>query len=199
MSNSVSSSHRDVYLCIGSNERQLYSDKNLWINLDNDLSVRRVWPCVFVRADALMLPFRDESVHFVNLSQVLEHFDLFNAVKLLRECHRVLVPGGRMHIGVPDLRLLVEDYLFGRLLRHKKFQPPSYAECLSEGLRFGMILFGSLAGTKEYTGHRMAYDWPALKEVLNRVGFHAVRGQFNPELDCVEGESSSLYVDATKN
>ena len=47
------------------------------------------------------LPFEDESVGAVHAHQFLEHFDGDDAIGILREIERVLVPGGVAFITVP--------------------------------------------------------------------------------------------------
>lgn len=48
------------------------------------------------------LPLRDESVARIHTEDFLEHVTEPQIVAILAEAHRVLVPGGRMRIGVPD-------------------------------------------------------------------------------------------------
>lgn len=66
-----------------------------WINLDI-----APLPGVDVVHDLNILPLPFPDNHFASLlcNDVLEHVDL---VPLLRECHRILAPGGRMQIEVP--------------------------------------------------------------------------------------------------
>ena len=52
------------------------------------------------RADALVLPFADDSVDIVMCSQLLHHFDELRALALLREMNRV----ARQRVIVSDLR-----------------------------------------------------------------------------------------------
>ena len=53
-----------------------------------------------LQGDAGNLPFRDDSVDFVLLSQIVHHFDADSAVHLLREASRV----ARRHVIIADLR-----------------------------------------------------------------------------------------------
>jgi SAM-dependent methyltransferase len=57
------------------------------------------------------LPFRDGIFDFVYLSHVLEHFSRSDALKLLRDCRRVLSPGGAIRVVVPDLEAIARQYL----------------------------------------------------------------------------------------
>lgn len=57
------------------------------------------------------IPFPDQTFDLVYHSHVLEHFDREGGEALLRECFRVLTPGGIVRIAVPDLEQIVREYL----------------------------------------------------------------------------------------
>jgi predicted SAM-dependent methyltransferase len=57
------------------------------------------------------VPFPDGEFDLVYHSHLLEHFDRSYALRLLRECFRVLKPGGTIRIAVPDLERIVKTYL----------------------------------------------------------------------------------------
>ena len=57
------------------------------------------------------LPFQDGRFAIVYHSHVLEHLTQHDARRLLRECHRVLAPGGVLRVVVPDLEQKARLYL----------------------------------------------------------------------------------------
>lgn len=57
------------------------------------------------------LPFADGAFAAVYHSHVLEHLPRERALPFLKECHRVLQPGGILRVAVPDLETIVELYL----------------------------------------------------------------------------------------
>lgn len=57
------------------------------------------------------LPFPDETFDAVYHSHVLEHLRHDRALPFLKECHRVLKPGGVLRVAVPDLESLAGLYL----------------------------------------------------------------------------------------
>ncbi len=57
------------------------------------------------------LPFADQSFSAVYHSHVLEHFSHAFAPVFLRECFRLLEPGGTLRVAVPDLEGIVRAYL----------------------------------------------------------------------------------------
>lgn len=54
-------------------------------------------------SEAYPLPYPDGSVDEIRASHILEHFDFTQAQDALKEWTRVLKPGGRIRIAVPDL------------------------------------------------------------------------------------------------
>ncbi len=78
-----------------------------WINIDfksNDHSV--------IEHDITTgIPLEDESAKVVYHAAILEHFNLSNAIAFIRECYRILVPGGIIRVGVPDLEKICHLYL----------------------------------------------------------------------------------------
>ncbi|MBC8002130.1 MAG: methyltransferase domain-containing protein [Opitutaceae bacterium] len=78
-----------------------------WINLDFVASS----PEVIQHDLRTRLPFEDGSCEMVYHSHVMEHFPRAFAPLFLRECHRILTPGGLMRVVVPDLETIVRLYL----------------------------------------------------------------------------------------
>jgi len=57
------------------------------------------------------IPFPDESFDVVYHSHLLEHFTKPGAADFLKECLRVLKPGGVIRVAVPDLEAIIRNYL----------------------------------------------------------------------------------------
>lgn len=78
-----------------------------WINLDFSALSKQV-----IAADLrLGVPFSDDSMDVVYHSHVLEHFTRSEGRFFLRECLRVLKPGGLLRIAVPDLEAAARAYI----------------------------------------------------------------------------------------
>lgn len=59
----------------------------------------------------LGVPFASDSFDAVYHSHVLEHFKKPDALPFIKECFRVLKPGGCLRVVVPDLEGICRDYL----------------------------------------------------------------------------------------
>lgn len=143
------------------------------------------------------LPFPDGSCLDIYAEHVLEHLAYPGEVEeVLRDWLRLLVPGGRLSIGVPDTAEPLACYLRGERAYFDGFhvQPnyPTWNVTALDHVNFHFrqqaIGFGQ--------DHLYAYDLETLVARLTAAGFTAVqRRDFDPARDCRPG---TLYVDAVK-
>lgn len=78
-----------------------------WVNID----IQPTDPQVMPHDIRDGLRFQDESFEVVYHSHVLEHLSPHDGLTLLRECYRVLKPGGTIRVAVPDLEEIARLYL----------------------------------------------------------------------------------------
>ncbi|HEX4984473.1 MAG TPA: methyltransferase domain-containing protein [Burkholderiales bacterium] len=114
-----------------------------WVNLDG----LPASPSVIAHDLETHFPFDEGSFDAVYGSHVLEHFDSSGAERLLRDCRRILKPGGIIRIVVPDLETIARLYL----------------QCLE----------GALAGRRE---DESRYEWMLL-ELYDQVARNNPGGQ----------------------
>jgi predicted SAM-dependent methyltransferase len=140
------------------------------------------------------LPFPDNTVDRIYSSHVLEHFAYPSPMlDLLRECHRVLRPGGEFSVAVPDARPFLDGYQ----------NPQAFARsalCSEEvGLKFTVPI--DFVNFIAYLGgeHKHLFDRDNLPLVLQEAGFAnaRVRG-FDPAIDLERRRHESIYAVATK-
>jgi predicted SAM-dependent methyltransferase len=93
------------YLNLGCGRR--FSQDPEWTNIDLRSSHDRV----MAHDLATGIPFPDHTFDAVYHSNMLEHLDRAAAERLLRECCRVLKPGGLCRVGVPDMEDIARVYL----------------------------------------------------------------------------------------
>ncbi len=84
-----------------------YSISKEWVNVDF------VSNSAHVLAHNLLegIPFGDNQFDLVYHSHVLEHFSKEDGVLLIKECFRVLKPGGVLRIAIPNLEVIAKEYL----------------------------------------------------------------------------------------
>ena len=78
-----------------------------WINLDTS----PVSPAVIAHDVARHFPFADRTFDAAYGSHVLEHLEPAVAKEVLRDCFRILKPGGIIRMAVPDLESIARLYI----------------------------------------------------------------------------------------
>jgi predicted SAM-dependent methyltransferase len=139
-----------------------------WINADRDPIEGAV-----VLDATQPLPFPDGCIGYVFSEHFIEHLDYREGERFLRECFRVLAPGGVVRTATPDLRFLVELYSSLKtplkrayiqwITRH--FIP--YAPAASDTFVINNFF--------RAWGHRFIYDEKTLTAILRPIGFTDVK------------------------
>jgi predicted SAM-dependent methyltransferase/GT2 family glycosyltransferase len=127
-----------------------------WINVD----LEEKYSPDLVHDLSQGLPFDDGSVDVIHSEHFFEHLALHDGLKLMAECRRVLRPGGRVRIAMPDLASTVKAYTsnWRDQVWVKDFpRLDSAAHMLNMGMRDW--------------GHQFVYDIEDLTMRLRSVGF----------------------------
>lgn len=94
---------------IGSGQRKFIAPD--WINVD----CQERWTPDIVADGAHLDMLPDGNAQYVVLHHVLEHYGCGEAVGLVKECHRILAPGGSLLVFVPDIHALCNGWRLGRI------------------------------------------------------------------------------------
>jgi predicted SAM-dependent methyltransferase len=168
-----------------------------WINIDGGT-------CADLQMDLRRrLPLQDESVAYIFTEHFLDHLQFPDGIgHLLRECQRVLKPGGTMRVIVHDGDLLLRAYVerdveFFRGIAD--FDSPD--ENVSSLMAYVNHIF-------RFNGfHQFIYDYETLETQFIKAGFTSVRRStfrgssipdLNLDLDLADRFPQSLYVEAVK-
>lgn len=140
------------------------------------------------------LPFEDESFDLIYSEDFIEHIDLEQGRAFLRECHRVLRPGGWLRLLTPDLAVVCHHYFernpMTMLWYRDEFGSRTAAEMVNEAMRMG--------------GHTFLYDEETLSLILREASFGVRPTGFDessqPELAGIDLRDSgfSIYLDCWK-
>lgn len=128
------------------------------------------------------LPFKDDTFLGIYASHVLEHLYLVEAQQLLSECRRIVKPGGIIRIVVPDLRVLVSNYVQGKNENHgSALKKIHAADQLNEKMHFrssvppgGNPIFKFYAIWKDFHSHKWMYDSDSLIHYMQLAGIQEV-------------------------
>jgi predicted SAM-dependent methyltransferase len=160
--------------------------KSGWVNVDllGD-PVEVAWNL------ARPLPFESASAAAVFHEHLLEHLPLQAGAVLMRECHRVLKPGGLLRVGVPDAGKLIRSYGADR----------TYLETLHPGRPTAMLAVQELF---YWHRHCALFDTETLCLVFQASGFPDPREHefgdsgLGQVPDTERRRAETLYVEARK-
>ena len=168
-------------------------------------SKHEVFPPGVVHADvSRRLPALDSSADFVYSSHMIEHLNRWQGLAFVRECHRVLRPGGLVRLATPDLRQIVIDYLDGTSPLVSRHPTRADAFCAEYGAYADPQANSVRRLLKKFAGgdsHQWLYDADSLEFLLREGGFSQVRRcDFRegalPELDRIERRERGLFMEA---
>jgi len=163
-----------------------------WINVDiaRGPEIDVVWDLT------KSLPFPDESCAVIYCEHVIEHLSRADGAGFLRECFRVLQPGGVMRVSTPDAERFIRSYAGnGEFLRD-----PGFAEPIDTALdRINLMM-------REHGQHLWVYDRESLSLALRRAGFSTIVEQKFSEsaherlrrLDTPARAFETLYMEGIK-
>jgi len=161
-----------------------------WFNTD---AFPRGHDIAYVNATG-RFPFGDGTFHYVFTEHMIEHVPVDVAINMLKECHRVLIPGGKIRISTPDLKKILaldrpelsgleKDYLDHALTQvpHRVSDHPAYV--------INLIM--------RAWGHTFIYDHATLSDLLRHAGFqeitaHTPKVSDDPELRELEHHGATL-------
>jgi predicted SAM-dependent methyltransferase len=157
-----------------------------WVNIDSypaELALDVTWG----------LPFADGAADYVFMSHILEHlFYPDGALGLLQEVRRVLAPGGRVRIIVPDVEKCLRAYVDNdETFFNNRMETWTWWD--KPNTRLEDFLEYSGAGPRPSSllnSHKFGYDFETLSHVLAQAGFETIERS-----DYMKAEDEILRVD----
>lgn len=161
-----------------------------YVNIDS-----RNTPAVDLVADVRKLSYEDNTIEIIESYHILEHFPVClgsnarafsnnayaSIVSILREWNRVLRPGGKLVIEVPDFDAIVEEYVKADDARKEVLL---------------IVIFGAYRSNDDRDIHRWGVNKTRLNYILEKAGFREIR--FCTAQDYHAKTCSCLRVEAVK-
>lgn len=165
------SDDRPHKLQIGTNNNVLPG----WFNVD----IHPYYAGVYRMDARTPFPFPDRSFDFIFSEHMIEHVEHSEGRFMLKECFRVLKPGGRIRVATPDLQFLASLYTPA-----KTPEQDAYIETVVRLFAPDIAVPrpGYAVNVLFDLSHKFLYDEETLSDGLSEVGLTAI-GR------CVPGES----------
>jgi predicted SAM-dependent methyltransferase len=129
-------------------------------------------------------PFDDDTFDAIFSEHMLEHITYEQGGFMLRECWRVLKPGGWIRIVTPDLKALLALYQPKRTAIQEKYLRWMTDRFLGGLGKYEPVFVVNLA--MRFSGHQFMYDPELLEETLAEAGFKEIQkvlvGESNHEV-----------------
>lgn len=150
------------------------------------------------------------SITGIYVGQAIEHLSPVHQVPaFLKECHRILQPGGVLRMTTPDLDILIDSYRSNMMEKFDNDQPEFYkSACPSMKLSYIMFGAGGENCTQtNYEGHMVLFTRTSMSKIMEAAGFHDITFYTKPNVskDPVmaeqvkdEGLSHSMIVEGVK-
>ena len=143
----------------------------------------------------------DNSIEYIYSSHFVEHLEHKELLKHLKDCFRILEPGGTLRLGIPFFEKLFTNYYkkdFSRVneiksLLSDKFEIPESLICYMDLINRGVYEFGE---------HKIVMDYIKIHNLLILSGFHKENiseTDFIDDIDMLSRKNQTFYVEAIKH
>lgn len=136
----------------------------------------------------LSTAIESDSVDEILMVEVLEHLSFHDTLKVLQEIHRVLKPGGKIHIQVPDCGSMMEMFVRGEISESIPHKPESVEQVLQIRNATGMRVHPNrflmaFCGAQKYGVpdiHKNIFWKERLQDLLEDAGFEKIDFKEDP-------------------
>lgn len=133
-----------------------------WKNIDSDSNA-----LADIYASVPPMPFDPGEVDEVYAGHFLEHLEHDEAMVFVDECHRVLKPGGRLGVVVPDFHEVVVRYLVDNKPARMEYPIGVWNDCKDLDVICKLFLYSTVQPSR----HKWMYDRANLSRLLTQHGF----------------------------
>lgn len=182
--NSLLKNNHPIFIEVGAGNKR---GNNGWITLDMTENCDIYWD---LRKG---IPFPDGSIDKVYSSHFLEHLTFKEGQAFLKECLRVLVPGGNFSICVPNSRIYIEAYYLNNTLDPNLYF--GYKPAFNNTTKIDYINHIAYMDGE----HRYMFDEENLVCILNKCGYQNIRlRKYDKNIDLESRVLNSIYAEAEK-
>jgi predicted SAM-dependent methyltransferase len=154
--------------------------KKLQIGASNNVLEGWLNSDILVNHDAIVyldatrrFPFKNDTFDYIMSEHTIEHVEYSAAQVMLRECFRVLKPGGRVRFATPDLSVLLALHSQEKTEPQVNYIDWSIARFMPEAKECKDV--SVINNFFRAWGHQFIYDAETLRHALSISGFREIR------------------------
>jgi predicted SAM-dependent methyltransferase len=149
-----------------------------WLNSDYHPKLKDIF-----HLDATKpFPFKNNEFQYIFSEHMIEHISYLDGLSMLKECSRVLKPGGKIRIATPDLSFLIDLYKTDKT----KLQNEYIVDSTNRYINY-VPFYDETFVINNYVrawGHKFIYSEKVLRHSLEQAGFeNIVRFDVTESLD----------------
>ena len=139
------------------------------------------------------IPLDRDTVDEIYTSHTLEHFEFKKIIFILKECERILKPGAKLRVCVPNAKLYIDSYSKGKIFdKRKNWYEPGVTNTDSLIDQINYIAYLNVQ-------HKFLFDEENLINIIKKSGFKNVTiRNFDKNIDLQERDYESIYALAIK-
>lgn len=145
-------------------------------------------------------PWTNSSIDIIYSSHTLEHLNKEDGMNFLKECYRILKPGGFLRIVLPDLKPIIDKYL------NNEINAVDFIEKLDVLYYDGPKIFKKFFSFCFSYPHKTMYDYKSLSKIFINLGLNPIKKSYGdskiPDIISVEIKErchDAVILEATKN
>lgn len=135
-----------------------------WLNTDCDIRLTKNGIVYLDVTKPFNLP--DSSFDYVYSEHLFEHLNYKEEINMLKECYRILKPGGIIRISTPNIEFLIDLYFHPEKEINK-----AYIEFDAHRTRQPNNAVYAINHFHTDWGHRIIHSPESLKNILTEIGF----------------------------
>lgn len=114
-------------------------------------------------------PFNTNSFDFIFSEHMIEHISFKEGEFMLKECYRVLKPGGKIRISTPNLAFLIALYTAPKEQLHQEY----VSESVKRYFKSDVPMLDTIVINNFFRdwGHQFIHDYKSLSHLLEKAGF----------------------------
>jgi predicted SAM-dependent methyltransferase len=141
-----------------------------FVNIDGSKTLSKIDKVIDISTESLLSHFKEGTVDYILANDIIEHQFHWEAVRIMKDFHTLLRPGGKVEIRVPDAQYIIRSWRFSL---DKKLNLLFGGQDIPQGRDAEMD--ESRKKFPQYFCHKFGWTMKSMDKELRDIGFSVVR------------------------